>query len=183
MRIKITTKRCVIILCAFCITFGIIITLLAFCDRGPRDYYIFSDISECENIIQKKSEDATIEKYDMPDKDKNLKDLQYSAFFAAKYSSSELTFEIFAYEFQSEEEAQQYFERTARVNSDRTTNFLEWGNLRSNHIVVVDQKNAYLVNATRKDAEKLKTFLGEVFSKQIISNGISVDTGDDSLRS
>lgn len=159
-------KKCIaVFVCA-----GLLL-LLASCftachTRQIPDIYIFENISECKKIHQIKSEDATVELYESPEKDKKLKNLPYTAFFAAKYSSSTLTFEIFAYEFHDEESAQQYFTNHTGKIVDLKTNFTGSLGSFSYDLVVIDGKNAYAINSSR-DVDKMHAFLGELFSKQV----------------
>lgn len=149
------------------ITLLIMSAVICSCGPGIMDFYIFSDIDECNNIEAFKSEDATITIYDSPDLDKNLGDLAYNDFFAAYYDSNELKFEIFAYEFVDSDSAKKYFERETGIETDISTRFLASGGIKTYNVIVIDDCNAYCANTSQKDSEDLKLFLGEIFSKKI----------------
>ena len=147
---------------------GLLLTLLTACFSAEMlDIYIFENISECEKISQNKPEDATVEVYQSTEKDKKLDGLQYESFFGAKYSSSELTFEIFAYEFQDTEEAHQYFYNHTGRESDRDTNFFGSGGMFSYDLVVIDGKNAYFASTSSGDVDEMYEFFSNVFSTKL----------------
>ena len=54
---------------------------------SPLGIFIFQTIDECEQLIPADQTDAEIERYDSPEKDKNLKDLSYDAFFGMNFES------------------------------------------------------------------------------------------------
>ena len=151
----------------------LILSLLAIClitcSCGPGiiDFYIFSDIGECENINTYKDENATVTVYDTPQEDENLCDLVYNDFFAACYDSSDLKFDIFAYEFTDSDSAKKYYEKVTGTSQNSDTCFSAYGGMTTYTVVVIDGSNAYCANTTQKDSEELKSFLGEVFSKKI----------------
>ena len=74
---------------------------------------IFGDISECEKIYDFDYTDVTIVRYEDASRDERLGDLKYKEFFGAQYSSSEADFEIFAYVFESEDDASEYWSNTS----------------------------------------------------------------------
>ena len=66
------------------VAYGIISLIIGFVKHmnDPTSYYIFADISECENLLRSENEGAKFVKYDTPSKDKELKNLEYESFFA-----------------------------------------------------------------------------------------------------
>lgn len=148
------------------ITLLIMSAVICSCGPGIMDFYIFSDIDECNNIEAFKSEDATITIYDSPDLDKNLGDLAYNDFFAAYYDSNELKFEIFAYEFVDSDSAKEYFTKVTGKKS-LETNFSASGGMTKYRVIVIDEYRVYCAYTSLKDSEDLKLFLGEIFSKKI----------------
>lgn len=63
--------------------FGVIIAVLlslCSCKVNEKELKIFSNIQECENIADLKTENACVEIYESPKQDKSLKDLEYQDF-------------------------------------------------------------------------------------------------------
>ena len=75
---------------------------------GP---YIFADISECENLEQLGFKNAQITRYDSSECDPCIYDIEYREFYGAEYDSLLIDFEIFAYEFESEDDGYLYIDR------------------------------------------------------------------------
>ena len=93
-------------------------------------------------------------------------------YFAARYESDELEFEIFAYVFENSETAMQYFENVTGKNDNLSVNFsISSGvgllGVSSSEIVVIDGKCAYTVFTPRNQLEETKRALGEIFSKKL----------------
>lgn len=153
------------------VVFTMIALLLcaSLCSCGPdnTDFYMFEDISECDNIEVLKSEDVVITVYDAPDSDKNLGDLEYDEFYGAEYESAELDFKIFAYEFSNSDVAKEYYKNETGMETELNTVFLASGGMAKYSIIVVDSNRAYCAYTTQKDSEDLQLFLGEIFSKKI----------------
>ena len=144
------------------------IMLFAFPNEFPDMYcHIFRDISECDNFEDSEQGNVIVTKYDTPIKDKNIKELSYEAFFAAEYSSPELSFEIFAYEFSSDNDAKRYFCNVTGKNADLDTNFSESGGLISRTLVVIDNTKAYVVHTNTFQMEALKELLEQKFSQRL----------------
>ncbi|MBO5879276.1 MAG: hypothetical protein J6Q68_01825 [Clostridia bacterium] len=134
---------------------------------GDVDYYIFENIEECEKIETLNFTEQKITKYENPEKDKNLKSLQYEAFYGAKYESQELTFEIFAYEFATEEDAAAYFKNSsARKATDKST-FAGSRHAFSADFQVIYYNRVYSVRTTNKHMQAAKDALGTIFSIKI----------------
>jgi predicted heme/steroid binding protein len=150
------------------ITITLLITTALFaCTPKKLDIYIFEKISECDNINGDVHTNAKVTVYDNSDKDKNLKGLSYSSFFAGEYLSNELDFKIFAYEFENTENAKKYFENaTGKKNVNDTTFSMSKG-MFEYMIIVIDNKNAYCAYTSPSNDEALETFLAEVFSKKL----------------
>lgn len=142
-------------------------TTFRYMDDFDYSVYIFSDISECNNLIEQET-DAKMETYDSPSKDKNVADLEYEKFFGGTYSSSQLTFEIFAYEFSSERTAKQYFYNETGKESERDENYSRsLGGFGKFRMIVISGKNAYVAYTERDTIEVLMKILENTFTKQI----------------
>ena len=144
----------------------IMAVLLCSCSAKGYAFYIFSDISECEQILEQKHDDAEITVYDTPD-DKYIKDLEYVNFFACDYSSSELEFEIYAYEFSSKEDAMQYFTNVTGKSNQPERSFSSSKGMFSFKVEAVDGNKVYRAVSPFYDDNDLLSFLKEIFSVEI----------------
>lgn len=160
-KIKSITTICIFITC---------IIFLCSCSKSNINYYAFSDISECENIENKKHRDAKITTYDSSE-DKYLNGLTPDGFYGANYASEQLTFDIFAYEFKDKKTAKNYFENSTERSSDRDVNFLATSGMSQYKLVVLFNENAYVVYTSVKYKEEVNAFLGEIFSTKIVESG------------
>ena len=150
----------------------ILVSSAVSCFPGKPNIYIFNDISECENISFLKYENSILYRYENPSSDTYLRKLSYVEYFAARYESDELEFEIFAYVFENSETAMQYFENVTGKNDNLSVNFsISSGvgllGVSSSEIVVIDGKCAYTVFTPRNQLEETKRALGEIFSKKL----------------
>ena len=81
--------------------FGIVAVALIymfFNNPLPKEYYIFENLEECENLISTDSENESFSKYDLPSDDKDLDNLSYNKFWGGEFKSDSLKYEIFAYD-------------------------------------------------------------------------------------
>lgn len=160
------------------ITF-IVSLIFAFINLGldlDGDYYIFSDINECLNL---KNDNSKIEmsKYDSPQNDQHLGNLKYNDFCAAKYKSKELEFEIFAYEFNSVNDAKAYFKNGTGKESENNYNFTaSTGLFGPSEIIVFKNEKAYTVYVAKKYLNKTKEILKKNFTGGSIAT--EVKTGE-----
>lgn len=131
------------------------------------DFYIFENISECYKFNNDNKADIT--EYDTPGGDKHLEKIKYSEFYAAKYKSEELEFEIFAYEFETESDAKAYFKNATGKSSEKDANFSSsTGTFGSSEITVFKMKNAYTVYVSPEYLEAAKEFLMSSFSENVV---------------
>lgn len=154
-----------ILMCVICLS--LMLTCCS-CSVKGYEFYIFSDISECEGITEHKHDDAEITIYEAPD-DKYLKDLEYVKFFACDYSSSELEFEIFAYEFDSSEDAKEYFKNVTGKSNQPDKSFSTSKGMFRFRVVAIDDSRAYVAISPKKYDREVLSFLKEVFSVKIDS--------------
>lgn len=174
----ILKKRLPIFIClaVFLIVFvGFIVYTLNY--SSPNEYFIFQDINECEQLIPTNQSDLMIERYDTPDKDKNLRELSYNYFWGMKFESDELKYEIFAYEFFDSSSALKYYvnvtgqksyEKKLPLNNDSENKLLSSSKGISNYrIVVVYQNRAYLINASSQYEDEINNLLANTFSYKL----------------
>ncbi len=148
----------------------IILTILPLCfscGGQNSNFYIFDDISECENLEKTEYSEINVKKYTDPQEDKYLENLEYEAFYAAEFKSSELEFEIFAYEFDDPDTAKKYFENVTGKSRAYDTDFSSEKGMTQYRLVVIDFEKAYIVYTSRSSYNELNQALGSVFSKTI----------------
>ena len=126
---------------------------------------MFSDISECENF--KKHDGVMVKKYNTPEKDKKLKNLEYEKFYAAKISCDDFEFEIFAYEFKDSKSAKKYFENNTGIDTDRNTTFSTSFGLSNGSQIVISEEKAYIFYCSSSDRYDVSDFLYENFTVKL----------------
>lgn len=131
------------------------------------DVYIFRDISECEKLESLDYKNAKIEYRERSD-DKNFNsEMTIKSFYGAHFVSDELEFDIFAYEFEGNEDAKNYFKRATGKNVDLDRNYSASSGAFSFEVVVIDGNKAYIALASSKYTKELQNVLGEIFSVKL----------------
>lgn len=151
---------------------------LSACGFEEPTVYMFADIDECNNIVLQKSDDAVVEVYDSPDKDKYLKDLEYDSFYACKYKSDDLKFKLFAYDFVDKESAQEYFERCADRDCVGDTDFLTTRGMMNYEVRVRCGDCAYILYTRSGYQKQVDEYLSNLFTVDV-----TLDNMIDSLAS
>lgn len=140
-------------------------------------YYIFQDISECEQLIPDDLAGVTVDRYDSPTKDEDLKGLPYKEFWGMKLSSDEIEYEIFAYEFDDSDSALKYFVNETGKSSylkelplsddDENKHFTASKGIPSYHLIVIYKNKAYKVIAPSKYANSVNELMASSFSLKV----------------
>ncbi len=146
----------------------LVVILLSSCglSYGEPQIYVFADTDECVGFESLVGENGEVVRYD-PSNDEHLGELGYSDFYAASLTASEWSFEIFAYQFKSEEHAKIYFERVTGKGSDASSNFSYVLGLNGYRLAVVDGCNAYIVKSPASSREDVDALLSRIFSKKL----------------
>ena len=131
------------------------------------DIHIFSDINECQNITNLKSDNADVEIYDFPKKDKNIKKLKYQEFFGCKYTSDDFSFELFAYEFSSVDMAMSYFINFTGKENDPNPTFCDSSGMFWFERIVVKENKAYAVRCKKEYKDKMIELINSCFKEEI----------------
>ena len=134
---------------------------------GDKEFYIFENIDECKNFENLGLTNLEITRYETPEKDRNLKSLEYDYFYAAKIESDEIDFEIFAYTFKNSDDAKQYFKNETGKTIQDSDSFSGASNMVSCRLIVIDERNIYIVRTKHSQNVLLSDILSTVFSKQI----------------
>lgn len=154
---------------------------LCSCKTSEIDVHIFSSIEECQGL---KDDDSEVKIYEDTNDDKNLKNLEFQEFFGCKYSSDDLSFELFAYVFSNPETAMRYFvNKTGRTNNTNPT-FLSSGGMSYYSRIVVSENKAYVVYCKNSDSEEVIKFINSRFSVDITDDiGKTAKTAGGSISS
>ena len=150
----------------FAVIFILVLGLYS-CGSFEVDVHIFSDIEECQGIQSLKSEDAKVIIFDSPEEDKYLNDLQYQKFFACEYTSDDLNFKLFAYEFANAEKAMEYFKSATGKENDPNPTFSNSSGMGWYERIVVNKNNAYSVCCKTVHKDKMSEFLNSCFTIEI----------------
>ncbi len=140
-------------------------------------YYIFQNISECEQLIPNDQSGVTVDRYDSPDKDTNLNGLLYKEFWGMNLSSDEIEYEIFAYEFEDSDSALKYYVNETGQNSylnklplsmdDENKLFSASKGIPSYRLIVIYKNRAYKVISPSKYADSVNELLASIFSQKV----------------
>ncbi len=170
---KLSGLICLSVIFVFIIGF----ILYVFNFSEPDEFYIFQNIDECEKLIPAEQSDSVVERYNTPDKDKELKNLSYENFWGINYVSDQLEYEIFAYEFIDFDSALKYYINV--TGKDAYEKELPLGNDGDNkyfsstkgmflyEVVVVYQNKAYRLTAPVQYADDINNLLANTFSYQL----------------
>ena len=148
----------------------VVFVIYEFNDDTPPEFFIFENISECEQLLPTDVSDSTVEKYITPDKDKKIKELSYKEFWGMKFTSSDLEYEIFAYEFADSDSALKYYTNVTGRSDD-----LPYKDKRAHatkgmfnyDIIVVYQNKAYSLSAPLRCADSIDELLANAFSYRL----------------
>lgn len=166
MKIKNYVKAAVFVLCVLCF-----FSLIS-CNFARFNYYIFDDISECENITKTEYTNAKLSRYDTPVNDNNLGNLEYLEFFGGYFFSDEIEFEIFAYEFKNTETTKQYFKNVTGKSTKLDSTYLHSSGF-GTRLIVTRFESAYVVTMSNLDEKEVLKALEKVFSIQVETGNTS----------
>ena len=155
---------------SFLLIFLLLFSLCS-CRTFEIDVNIFSNIEECKDIENLKSDNADVEIYDSTMEDKYLKNLKFQGSFGCKYTSDDLTFELFAYEFSSVDMAMSYFKNSTGKGNDPNPTFSDSSGAFLFERIVIKENKAYAVRCKKDEKEKLIDFLNSWFSVDVITQG------------
>lgn len=145
----------------------LVLSCLCACGIEPLDVHIFADINECQRIQTLMTMDAELKVFTSPQEDKHLKDLEYQEFFGCEYSSEELAFELFAYEFANGDTAITYFKNATGKENNPNPTFSNSSAMGVYDSVVVNGNKAYSVRCKATQKEKVTEFLNGIFTAEV----------------
>ena len=152
------------------ICFSLIFLLLfSFCScrNFEIDVHMFSDIEECNKIVSSKENEVQI-KYLSIEEDKNSKDLNFDKFFGCEYISKQINFKIFAYVFENDDIAMQYFYNETGIKTELNPTFNSSSGMFWFERIVVKDNKAYLIRCKKEYEEKVIEFINSCFKEEII---------------
>ncbi len=160
-------KRKYLYILPLCVFIILVLLLVVRYRQTNSDIYIFSDMAECAQITAgTDSGDFTV--YADPSADKNLNGLSYADFFAGKCSCDLCTYEIFAYVFHEESQAQAYFQAaTGKSGSTNDPNFSLVAGITSTNLTVLKGNMVYRAEIPVRDTKYVLQHLANVFSVKI----------------
>lgn len=161
------TKWFFIIIISLVLIYFILSTVASFYVNSHNGAYMFESIEECQKIYDLDYANTVITTYDTTDDDNSIKDLSYTSFFGANFKSDEISFEIFAYEFLGEEDAQLYYQNVSGKSGGINPRYSSSGGFFNRKIVVVYDNKAYLIRTSLLDELELSHALSEVFSIRV----------------
>ena len=135
----------------------IFLFILCSCRTQVWDFYIFNEISELKEIENSVETEITV--YNEVSKDKYLKDLKYNDYFGCKYTSNQLEFEIFAYEFVDKSTADNYYKKVTGKTNEHKTVFSDVAGMNNFRRIVVHENKAYSVYCSANKSEEVLSFI------------------------
>ena len=131
------------------------------------DVDIFANIQECQTIENLITSNADVQIYESSIQDEYLNGLEYQEFYGCKYISNDFSFELFAYEFLSDDIAMTYFANvTGKVNDPNPT-FSTNSGIKIYRQIAVDGNKAYTVYCEKRDKNSVVDFLNRCFSVDV----------------
>ena len=141
------------------------------------EYYIFDQISECEQLIPVNQTDVKADRYNDASGDKDAKGLSYDEFFGMNFKSDELEYEIFAYGFEDKDAALKYFvnvtgktsyEKKLPLDNEDENKLLSASKGISQYRVVITYQNkSYKIISSNKYQDEIDELLSKTFSIKI----------------
>ncbi|MBQ8416621.1 MAG: hypothetical protein IJX13_06980, partial [Clostridia bacterium] len=143
----------------------------------PMYMFMFQDLDECKQLKKYEQISAEIEEYILPDGDESCDGLGYESFWGMKYRSANLSYEIFAYEFNSKNDALKYYmdatgddkyaDRLPVENSDKNIHGTKtFGNAKY-QVTVIEGNKAYKLVSSNVIIDKIDEMLSVVFSVKV----------------
>ena len=133
------------------------------------DVAIFANMEECKAISQSVGSNGGFSVYEDVASDKAIRTLKYTECYAGKYTCDNYDFEIFAYTFETTEDARAYFKNaTGKKSKDMDANYsISTGLFSRVRIVVFDENRAYVVYTAKEDVTEVNAFLCDIFTKKL----------------
>ena len=134
---------------------------------SSNEVYMFENIDELENM------EASFKKYGQVQKfsdsyDECLQGLKYKKQYVAKYECDDFEFDIYAYEFETEEQAREYYINFAEDDLDINLWNLYFNSKGTVTSMTINGVNIYRIVYQKNDEKAINTFLSECLSIKMI---------------
>ena len=149
-----------------CVVFGWVSLCIHYLRNRDDHVYIFQDIEECRKLALYEN-DATVTLYDDPDRDKNYRGQSYLSFVDMNYQSKTMSFTLYAYEFENEDLAKQYFVKATGKEYDSDYCWSKSGGMTQYQIVVAFENKAYCLTTKLRYIKPVDALLAKEFSNML----------------
>lgn len=153
-----------------CIIVAILLLLLCGCVGSTIsniDVRIFGEIQECKKFEELAGPNVTIELLDTPTADSYLYDLVYIDFYGFEYRSTDINFELYAYNFADSEDANAYFYNVTGKNNTFEKNFSDSSGMLSYRRIALSGNKVYCAYTTPSEADRMIEIINGVFSQEL----------------
>ena len=128
---------------------------------------MFSSIEECQQIEANKEDDATVTFLSTGD-DKHLDGLTPLMSYNCHYTSDTMSFELFAYNFATMEDADAYFENVTGKSNNPAVTFLRSGGMSSYRCIAMDHEKVYCFICPNSCRNEVDVYVNNCFSETIV---------------
>lgn len=139
------------------------------------DLDMFATFEECQQIEANKEAGATVY-LASPEYDYALKDLAPVSCYGCDYTSDTMSFQLFAYEFATEEDAAAYFENETGKDDQPAVTYLNSGNPLNFRSIVKDHEKVYRYYCLAKYRDEVTAYVNDCFSVDLIDGNTVNDT-------
>ena len=157
----------IVLFCFSGCSFGDMMENLYYKLASSNEVYMFESIDELENM------EASFEKYGQVQKfsdsyDECLQGLKYEKQYVAKYECNDYEFDIYAYEFETDEQAREYYINYDGDNLSRNIWNLYFNSRGTVTSMTINGANIYRIVYQEDDEKEINSLLSENLSIQMI---------------
>ena len=129
---------------------------------------MFATLTECQNIETQAEDGATIVSVDALTDDDSIGDLQPLQSYGINYKSKTMAFDLFAYEFATQEDAFAYFENATGKDQQPAVSFSTSTGLEQYRCIVIDHTKVYQVVCAKEERDAVTAYINDCFSIDLI---------------
>ena len=165
----------IVLFCFSGCSFGDMMENLYYKLSSSNEVYMFESIDELENMESSFKQYGQVERYSEQD-DEYLQDLKYVNKYLAKYECESYEFEIYAYEFETIEQAHQYY-----TNSNYLANYddetphkrdniwrLYSNSMGTIYIIAINEFDIYRITYEKKNEDEINELLSSHLELEMI---------------
>ena len=146
-----------------CIAAAWLLLSIRYLRAMDRSNYIFGDIQECRELAFYES-DATVSTIESPEQDKKYQGQSFASFVGMRYKSEKMSFTLYAYEFDNNDQAKQYFQKVTGKKNDSKHYFLKSCGMSTYQIVIAYENKAYRLETKLRYIKQVDAMIAERFS-------------------